>query len=257
MINRFLISLFAFLCLATSGQAQITNVVPDSTKLIAVARELYFENNKPSSEQIIKAFDTVDAGYYPIDCAPWPMKNNGYVPFASFRVGYSDTTHELYIQYRVAEKCIRALYGEDVVAKPWTDTCLEFFCTPGPGEEYYNLELNCIGIGILQYGLPGLPRNRAGKDKLSLVRRESSLGNEPFGEKVSKGALFEYTMTVAIPLELFYGISVPLMKGKVIRANFYHCADSSAFPHYVCWNPVLTEKPRFHTPEYFGNIFFE
>ncbi|MCK7536290.1 MAG: carbohydrate-binding family 9-like protein [Marinilabiliales bacterium] len=42
------------------------------------------------------------------------------------------------------------------------------------------------------------------------------------------------------------------LAGKSFRANFYKCGDKLSNPHFVTWNPVGTEKPDYHRPEYFG-----
>ena len=39
--------------------------------------------------------------------------------------------------------------------------------------------------------------------------------------------------------------------------NFYKCGDKQVEPHYLSWNPVLTDNPDFHRPEYFGKVIFE
>ena len=41
---------------------------------------------------------------------------------------------------------------------------------------------------------------------------------------------------------------------KTMRANFYKCGDQSTVVHYSTWNPVETEKPDYHRPEFFGKI---
>ena len=41
---------------------------------------------------------------------------------------------------------------------------------------------------------------------------------------------------------------------KTMRANFYKCGDKTETVHYSTWNPVETEKPDYHRPEYFGKI---
>ena len=38
--------------------------------------------------------------------------------------------------------------------------------------------------------------------------------------------------------------------------NFYKCASGSSQPHYLSWNPINTEKPDFHRPDFFGKIIF-
>jgi hypothetical protein len=40
-------------------------------------------------------------------------------------------------------------------------------------------------------------------------------------------------------------------------ANFYKCGDETAVTHYVTWNPVKTNNPDYHQPEFFGKVEFE
>jgi len=47
------------------------------------------------------------------------------------------------------------------------------------------------------------------------------------------------------------------LTGRRVKANFYKCGDNMKTPHYLSWNPIGTERPNFHTPDYFGTIVFE
>ncbi len=254
---RNILSIIIILCLGISSRAQVVSSNMENISRTASAYELKFNSSKPSWEEINAAFENANTPFYPIDHAQWPDRNTGYNPFSAFRIAYSDVNREIYIQYKVAEKCVRATFGEDVVAQPWTDTCLEFFCIPGNDQMYYNLELNCIGIGILGSGVDRKDRVRAEKETLALIRRHSTLGSEPFGNREANGTLIEYTMTVAIPYEAYFRSEVKPLKGRSIRANFYHCGDNTPYPHYMSWNPILLEKPNFHTPEFFGSVEFK
>lgn len=254
---RKISSLIIIMCLAFSSRAQVVSSNMENNSRTAIAYELQFDSSKPDWEEINSAFDKAGTAFYPIDIAQWPDRNNGYNPFSAFRIAYSDKNREIYIQYRVAEKCVRATFGEDVVAQPWTDTCLEFFCIPGNDQMYYNLELNCIGIGILGSGVYRKDRVRATKEILALIRRHSSLGNKPFGTREADGTLIEYTMTLAIPFEAYFRSEISPLKGRSIRGNFYHCGDNTPYPHYMNWSPILLEKPNFHAPEFFGTIEFK
>lgn len=45
--------------------------------------------------------------------------------------------------------------------------------------------------------------------------------------------------------------------GQNAGVNFYKCGDDLPKPHYLCWNPIKSETPDFHLPEFFGNAIFE
>ena len=41
------------------------------------------------------------------------------------------------------------------------------------------------------------------------------------------------------------------------RCNFYKCGDGLSRPHFLSWAPIHTEKPNFHTPQFFQKVDFE
>ena len=225
----------------------------ETTKTLNV-KEVSFATNQPSIAEVDSMFNTQNIEFQPIDVVNWEGYN--YNPEVKFRMAYS--TSEIYLQYRVKEQCVRATYGQDNGSSPYKDSCLEFFCVPDEEDgSYYNLEMNCIAIGTFAGGKVRTERTHYGDDVLSQIRRESTLGNEPFGVKESEGEPFEYTLTIALPVKLFSLSDVKPLKGRTIKANFYKCGDDMPNPHYFSWNPIKTEKPNFHKPEFFGNVHFE
>ena len=83
------------------------------------------------------------------------------------------------------------------------------------------------------------------------IRRKSTAGKDPISEI---NGSFSWTLVAAIPWSVFYKHNTGIAEGKLFRANFYKCGDKLKIPHYLTWNPVPTEKPDFHRPEYFGAI---
>ena len=88
----------------------------------------------------------------------------------------------------------------------------------------------------------------------SHVTAISSLGDQPFDEKLGG---HHWEMTVAISTEVFIHQKDLDLKGLVANANFYKCADDAAQKHYLSWNPIKTERPNFHQPQFFGTVVFE
>lgn len=216
-------------------------------------RRVYMQNEKPSAEEIESAFNMANIPFNDIDVINWPGFD--YNPKVKFRIAYS--TDELYIKYYVLERDLKAVFGADSASMPYKDSCCEFFVEPVPGRGYYNLELNCIGKGTFSYK-EGDRKVRFGSDVLNKIRRSSSLGDKPIG--IIAGAENEYkewTLTVAIPFELFSEAKMIPSKGNIIRANFYKCGDEMPQKHYFSWNPIDTPKPNFHTPAFFGYLKFE
>lgn len=218
-----------------------------------VVHEVVFDTPAPTTEMIDSMFVKENVPFNNIDTENW--EGYDYKPTVKFRMAYSKD--ELYLQYYVKEPVVKAVYGCDTGALPYKDSCLEFFSIPAGDSIYYNLELNCIAKGTFAGGAKRTERTRFGEEVLSKIRRSSTLGSEPFGIKENHEKPFEYTVTAAIPLEVFGLSRVEPLKGRTIRANFYKCGDEMPEPHYLSWNPIGTEQPNFHTPEYFGYIKFE
>ncbi len=263
MIKNLKLTICGFLlcCMAANAWAQEDSCCKNADKMnktISV-KEVTFNSQTPGAKEIDEMFDAQNIGYHSIDVVNWDGVNGNYAPQVQFRIAYSPT--EIYLQYKVKETCVKAVYGEDAGSAPYKDSCLEFFCIPDSvSRAYYNLELNCIGKGTFAGGAERTGRTKYGDDVLSQIRRHSTLGSEAFGIKeAAEGEVFEYTVTVALPIRLFsLSAEQPLvLKGKTIKGNFYKCGDDMPQRHYLSWNPIGTERPNFHTPAYFGNIHFE
>ncbi len=248
---------FFLLALPLLGAAQEVSSIPkynmETIKRLNV-KEVSFADSRPGEKQIDSMFNSMQIPFNKIDVANWPGYD--YDPLVEFRIAYS--ADEIYLQYHVIEPCVKAVYSEDAGSAPYKDSCLEFFCIPHSNDStYYNLEMNCIGIGTFAGGAKRTERTRFQDDVLSQIRRYSTLGKEAFGTKESNGEPFEYTLTVAIPLKLYSLSQMEPLKGRTIKANFYKCGDEMPEKHYFSWNPIGTERPNFHTPQYFGELYFE
>ena len=208
--------------------------------------------------EIGAAMDEAGVEYNWIDVAQWPERNNGYKPEVRFRIAYSQQM--LFIEYYVKEANIKALYSEDKDSKPFKDSCCEFFFSPECNNNYYNMELNCIGKGTFAFRRGGRkgPKIAYGEEIMKRIFRYSTLGEAPI-ETCGKenGELFEWKLTVAIPLECFTETPMEALQGKTMRANFYKCGDDMPKPHFLTWNRIELEKPDFHTPDFFGALHFE
>ena len=215
-------------------------------------------SNRKTAMEIGAAMDEAGVEYNWIDVAQWPERNNGYKPEVRFRIAYSQQM--LFIEYYVKEANIKALYSEDKESKPFKDSCCEFFFSPECNNNYYNMELNCIGKGTFAFRRGGRkgPKIAYGEEIMKRIFRYSTLGEAPIETSVKEnGKLFEWKLTVAIPLECFTETPMNELKGKTMRANFYKCGDDMPKPHFLTWNRIELEKPDFHTPDFFGALTFE
>ncbi len=183
-----------------------------------------------------------------IDTINW--KDYNYKPEVTFSIAYSG--HEIFLKYYITENYFKAEKTEtnQMVCE---DSCVEFFVSPEDDGIYYNLEFNGIGTCLLGIGTGRANSTRANPEIISKIRRLTSAGEKPVKEKVGE---FGWTITIAIPFEVFFQHKVKELKGKTFRANFYKCGDMLTVPHYVTWNPVGTEKPDYHQPKYFGLLKF-
>lgn len=237
-VKKLILALLLFVPLISSG------------RMINVKR-VSFPCKNPPVKLVEKMMDSLNIPFNALDQLNWEAFP--YKPEVSFRIAYSND--EIYLQYKVREKYIRAFYTSDEGSAPYKDSCIEFFISLSDDDSfYYNLELNCIGVGTFAGGPDRRNRTRFDTSVISLIRRESSLGREGFGTKEGD---FEWSITIAIPLRLFSLNSFEPLPGRYVRANFYKCGDDLPERHYLSWNPISTERPDFHRPDFFGTIYFE
>jgi hypothetical protein len=183
-----------------------------------------------------------------VDIINWPEFS--YKPDVNLAVAYSDT--EIFLRYYVTEDYFKAEMTESN-QNVYEDSCVEFFVSPSDDGIYYNFEFNGIGTCLMGTGTSRQDSRRADPEIISRIRKLSSVGNKSVPERTGK---FEWTLTVAISLRAFFHHDIKELKGKIFRANFYKCGDGLRVPHYVTWNPIGTQNPDFHRPEFFGTIKF-
>lgn len=173
-----------------------------------------------------------------------------YRPITNFNIARS--TNSIFIKFSVRGSMLRAIYSNDH-DPVHEDSCVEFFCMPEESEKYTNFEFNCIGTcsassrksrieNVVPFSM----------EEMKTIERFPSLGRRVFKEMEG---MFEWELTVKIPFKLMK--IDPTNLPKKIRGNFYKCADGTDSPHYVSWSPIQTEKPDFHRPEFFGELFFK
>ena len=215
-------------------------------KVIEVYK-LETESAFPDLEEVSSRLDQ-QPGRNRIETINWADYH--YKPEVDFAIAYSN--NEIFLKYFVKENFFKAEKTEtnQMVCE---DSCVEFFVSPASDGIYYNLEFNAIGTCLLGSGTARENSSRADPQIVSKVRRLSSSGKKPFKEKAGE---FNWTLTIAIPMEVFFRHKIKNLSGKSFRANFYKCGDKLSVPHYVTWNPVGTERPDYHQPAYFGVLKF-
>jgi hypothetical protein len=173
-----------------------------------------------------------------------------YKPKLKFRIAH--TGNEIWLKYYVNEKNILAQETR-TNGDVYKDSTVEFFISID-GKNYYNFEFSCIGTIHLAHGEGRNNRTPIEPAIAEKIQIESTLGNQPFAEKSGD---FNWEMMIRIPIECFVFDKIETLNGLLATANFYKCGDETSDPHFVTWNPIGTETPDYHCPEYFGKVKFE
>lgn len=185
-----------------------------------------------------------------IACVNWPELYPSK-PKVSFKMAHNGT--HLFLHYFVEENEVLAKTTEDN-GEVWTDSCVEFFMSFDDSTYYYNAEFSCIGKSLLAYRSGRDGAIHADKEIMDQIKRYPSLGTQPFDKKQGD---FKWNLLVVIPVSAYWKSGIETFSGVKANANFYKCGDNLTVPHYLSWNPIGTEKPNFHAPKYFGEIYFE
>ncbi len=224
----------------------------------------------PEMKRVDEMMEAGEVPLHEIGQVNWPGEFPDR-PLVRFRIAHSGG--EIYLKFYVEEDATRAVWGADN-GRPWEDSCVEFFVSAdspegaggadgtdsansvdSAGPVYFNLEMSCIGFGILHGGAPGARGPvEGGAGGVEKVRRLASMPSEPFGVREGRQT---WTLTLAIPVELFAPAIEGPLDGRTLRANFYKCGDGLPRPHYLSWSPIDTPAPSFHQPRFFGRLFFE
>jgi len=182
-----------------------------------------------------------------IEILNW-VKEYPYRPITQFNIARSKDS--IFIKYSVRGSMLRAIYSND--QEPvHEDSCVEFFCMPVGAEKYTNFEFNCIGTCCASSR-----KSRQeevvpfSNEQLLTIKRFPSIGRRAFNEMEG---MFDWELTVQIPFNLI-GLDPTNLPEKIL-GNFYKCADGTDSMHFVTWSPVKTEKPNFHCPEFFGELY--
>jgi len=209
--------------------------------------KLDFGTDYPGLDEISESLDSLNIRNQ-VDEVNW--KDFGYKPDVGFTIAC--TGREILLKYYVTEEWFKAEKTESNQAV-YEDSCVEFFVSPSDDGIYYNLEFNGIGTCLMGSGTARENSTRADPGIISGIRRKTSVGEISVSERSGE---FSWTITLAIPLNVFFHHEITELEGRVFRANFYKCGDKLSVPHYLTWNPVATDTPDYHRPEFFGLLKF-
>ena len=208
-----------------------------------------FEKCPALASEVPALMDVNDIVFNPIACVNW--KEYPYQPEVKFRAAH--TGDAILLHYQVTEASVRAVALADD-GRVWEDACVEFFLSPEGNDFYYNFECNCATKLLLHGGPAGSERPTASEEVLKSVKRWASLGTEPFEERIGECS---WEVALIIPVSAIFRHEIETLNGKTMHANFYKCGDLLQTPHFLSWSPIDLPQPKFHCPEFFGEIKFE
>lgn len=175
-------------------------------------------------------------------------KDFPYIPDTCFTIARSES--HLAISYHVRGLDLRSENIEDD-GNIWEDSTCEFFVQKPGTDIYSNFEVNCVGALLNGNGADRHDRLRTDKESLKKIIRFSTLEKRVYDVK---DEICTWGVAMLIPFEMI-GVE-PGNIPESLRGNFYKCGDKTAHPHFASWNPIDTENPDFHRPEFFGKLIF-
>lgn len=128
-----------------------------------------------------------------------------------------------------------------------TDSCMEFFFMPDPknSKKYINWEFNSAGVLFISIGTDRYDRNILEiKNYTDLFQVKTRVGKD--GWEIGYRIPYEFLSS--------YFPCFQIREGRVMKGNFYKCADKAKQPHYGCWSPIDLPEPDFHCPDFFGEL---
>jgi hypothetical protein len=185
-----------------------------------------------------------------INIEPWPSIPRPIdLPKMAFSIAHS--SEQIFIKYDVTEHEVLARYKQinDPVYK---DSCVEFFIIFDQDKSYYNIEFNSLGTCLGSYGSEKENRRSLPVELLKNIRYEPAVNQLKDGNTTA----INWTLTVAIPIEVFCYSEFSSIQNKSCRVNFFKCGDDLRQPHYLVWNNIIAEEPNFHLPQFFGKADF-
>jgi len=184
---------------------------------------------------------------FSIETLNWPHLY-GYRPLTTVSAGH--TKSDLYLLFQVHGNCLRAVSTHDN-ENVHEDSCVEFFVKMLDSDDYFNFEFNCSGVCKASRHFKTRENFvYLSPAEMAEIGRWSSIGNRAFNEM---SGIFSWELCVRIPFHLM-DVDPENLPEKIL-GNFYKCADATEQPHFVSWNPIKTERPDFHRPEFFGEIY--
>ena len=195
-------------------------------------------------EIVIKNEPLEEAQKIRVDYPNWGFDE--YLPETIAQVAYDETGFWVKFVVKEANPQIDRTQHQTNVCQ---DSCVEFFVNfdPEHSDKYLNIEVNAIGTV-----------NSALRTD---IHHYVPLSNEEIASFQIKPFIHEKEWGVVYHIsEAFIQTKYPkfkMEKCKYIKANMYQCGNEHMPKHRLSLFPVLSEKPSFHLPEFFGVLKVE
>lgn len=213
---------------------------------VSIANAMKTLQIKPLSAQseteISKALDSLK--YHLLEHALWIQPS--VRPVVQFAIAYHE--NHLCVKFKVKELQLKAVF-RNTNDPVYRDSCVEIFLAFESDNNYYNLEFNCMGTCLGQYGADRNNRTFISPTLLDRIKASTKISTP------SNDELATWELTLEIPF-LIFGKAITDLKGSTVRMNFYKCGDDLEEPHFLAWNNIEEEEPNFHLPAYFGSATF-
>lgn len=158
----------------------------------------------------------------------------------------------IFLKFYVQENTIK-VDTYQINGKVHKDNCVEFFVSFGAQKEYYNIELNCVGVCLIAYGKQRLDRVFLKENLISKIKTHINIQTAP-RNSTNK---FKWELTAIIPIEVFEHSNLNNFSKLQGFGNFFKCGDNLPKKHFYAWSNIESLKPNFHLPEFFGALEFD
>jgi len=163
----------------------------------------------------------------------------------------------LYLSYKCDDKQIWATHV-DTNSQTFKDDCVEFFWNPDPetGKKYNMFEINATGNMLSVYTGSGV----------SISERASKILPPHIAQTIAgtvnndDDADTSWTLEIAIRFSDYPELSkrTAPIDGDMWRAGLNRCGgrNGQTAEQWSVWSPPDDKKPKFHTPDFFGKLYF-
>ncbi|WPU96368.1 carbohydrate-binding family 9-like protein [Mucilaginibacter sabulilitoris] len=180
---------------------------------------------------------------------PWNLEQNLSCT-AAFSISHFD--EGINLKFSVTEPFLR-VKKRKINGEVHRDNCVEFFIAFDQESYYYNFEFNCLGSVKAAYGKNRLHRKFLPAELLKGIENNMAICMD----NLSGGKAIRWEISIVLPVTVFHYHHKKTLSGEECSVNFAKCGDSLPKPHFLSWVEILSDKPDFHQPQFFGRVKFE